>query len=253
MISKKFLPKFFKDVLTHIPTIALKSIDWKAVLKEMGPMVFKIGTLPLEQKKIETLSLLKIDNLSISEHIEKNSKKSNTDSDNKLLGHTLLKIYFAQFKNQSGLILDLRKSHFQNEDNRIVWSPNNSWYKLDEEFRESIIKIYKGFYYEDNDLFESGLSSIGMTKGLDSQKVDELKALFFAHFGPGDQKLVRFELETFSESFYKLFNFFVTNKVKLHKDFIFIGIYLVTLYMHLEKLDQELNVRECFLEIYPKD
>jgi hypothetical protein len=49
VISTKILPKFFKDVLQHIPTLALKSVNWKDVLKDMGPFVFRLGTKELEK------------------------------------------------------------------------------------------------------------------------------------------------------------------------------------------------------------
>lgn len=90
-----------------------------------------------------------------------------------------------------------------------------------------------------------------MTKNLSNIKIDELKSLFYAHFGPGDQSIVKFKVSQFSESFYELFHFFVTNKVELEKDFIFLGIYLVTLYMHLEDLGESCDVRAVFLEVFP--
>lgn len=250
MLSSKLLPKFFKDVLNHIPTIALKSLDWKEVIKEMGPMVFKVGTSSLEDKNMQSLKKLNFKNVQILKKFDHISKNELTEKEKQLKGELIIKLYFSQFTNKDGLILDLRSTHFKMDNNNLIWKPNNSWYQLDDNFRESIINIYKGFYFNNNQLFELGLESIGLTKELNQSKKEELKNLFFAHFGPGEQEMVKFELESFSESFYKLFHFFVTNKIKLHKDFIFIGIYLVTLYMHLEKLNLKFNVRKCFTEVF---
>lgn len=250
MISKSLLPKFFKDVLQHIPTIALRSIDWKEVLKEMGPLVFKMGQRQLGQNEIHSLNTLSNELYQLVDKLNPNQIHELNVEQKKTLGQKLLKIYFIQLKNPDGLILDLRSNHFCLTDEELQWKPNNSWYTLEESFRKSIINIYKGFYFNDDTLFKKGLIDIGLTKNLDQKKVDELKILFFSHFGPGDQDEVSFELSTFSESFYKLFHFFVTNKVELHKNFIFIGIYLVTLYMHLEKLEVKLDVKSSFLEIF---
>jgi hypothetical protein len=250
VISTKILPKFFKDVLQHIPTLALKSLNWKAVLKEMGPLLFRLGASELEESKRKTLTDLNLDHLVLSNYIPKS--KSLDKETAQAQGNMLLKIYFAQFKNHHGLNLDIRAQHFQVKEDKLEWAPNNCWFKLDNKFRLALIDLYKGFYYKNDELFEKALASIGLSSNLDQNKKEELKALLFAHFGPGDQDVVNFKISQFSESFYELFHFFVENKVHLEKDFIFLGIYLVTLYMHLEELGESYNVREAFLEVFPQ-
>jgi hypothetical protein len=249
VISTKILPKFFKDVLQHIPTLALKSVNWKDVLKDMGPFVFRLGTKELEKSKQDTISNLKILNLELTNKIDK--KRLADSEENKEQGQLLLKLYFSQFKNKHGLNLDIRASHFEYNSELLKWSPNNCWYKMSDHFREALIDLYSGFYHNNNERFERALQSIGLTKNLNDTKTQELKELFYAHFTPGDQSLVKFEVSKFSESFYELFHFFVTNEVELETDFIFLGIYLVTLYMHLEELDESFDVRAAFLEVFP--
>lgn len=249
MISTKILPKFLKDVLQHIPTLALKSLDWKGVMKEMGPFLFRLGANELEESKRNTLTNLNLSQIVITSDIDKSNKNS---SNPKKQGELILRLYFAQFKNPDGLNLDIRAQHFVLASETLQWSPNNCWFVLDNTFRLALIDLYKGFYHDDKDLFENALANIGLTSNLDSVKKEELKQLFFAHFGPGDQDVVKFEISQFSESFYELFHFFVNNKVELAKDFIFLGIYLVTLYMHLEELGEDYNVREAFLKVFPK-
>ena len=250
MISASILPKFFKDVLQHIPTLALKSVNWKDVLKDMGPFVFRLGTKKLEDSNRNTLIDLNINNLYITKNIVK--KKSLTTEQKKEQGQILLKVYFSQFKNSHGLNLDIRASHFEYNQEILNWSPNNCWYKMDNSFREALIDLYSGFYHDNKDgLFENALKRIGLTKNLNEEKTLELKKLFYAHFTPGDQSLIKFDVSEFSESFYELFHFFVNNEVELETDFIFLGIYLVTLYMHLEELEESFDVRAAFLEIFP--
>lgn len=249
MISTKILPKFLKDVLKHIPTIALKSIDWKGVLKQMGPLVFRLGTKGLEQAKIDTIEQLNINDLTLTKAIQVQTDLAT--SEKQAQGQILLKLYFSQFKNTEGLNLDIRAHHFELKDNKLLWAPNNCWYKLDDTFRQALIDLYTGFYHNNNERFNNALHTIGLSKNLSTQKTKELKSLFQEHFGPGDQDIVKFEVEKFSESFYELFHFFVTNEVELAKDFIFLGIYLVTLYMHLEELEESFDVRAAFLEVFP--
>ena len=44
--------------------------------------------------------------------------------------------------------------------------------------------------------------------------------------------------------------FFMDHEVALDKDFMFLGVYLVCLYMNLESLNVSLNVREIFLDVF---
>ena len=251
MISTKILPKFFKDVLKHIPTLALKSVNWKDVLKDMGPFVFRLGTKELEKTKRVTIEDLNISKLKIYNSVNERKKIVLSSKERREQGQILLSLYFSQFKNVNGLNLDIRASHFDYSESTLNWLPNNCWYKMDNLFRESLIDLYSGFYHDNNELFESALKKTGLTKNLNEEKTIELKKLFYEHFTPGDQILVKFRVSKFSESFYELFHFFVTNEVELETDFIFLGIYLVTLYMHLEELDESFDVRAAFLEVYP--
>lgn len=251
MLAKHLLPKFLKDVLQHIPTLALKSINWTEVFKELGPMIMRLGHPDLDPHHLESLKMLNITNLSILKKMNHVQSKSDL-SQNQLQqrGEGILRIYFSQLKNAQGLNLDLRAKHFYVLNQQLHWCPNNTWYQLSEEFRLALIQIYRGFYFKLDHEFSEGLQIIGLSKGLNLDQKNELKALFYKHFGPGEQESVKFDLVQFQNSFYELFHFFVQNKVELHKDFIFIGIYLVTLYMHLQELDIELNVRKVFFEVF---
>jgi hypothetical protein len=254
VISTKILPKFFKDVLQHIPTIALKSLDWKGVFKEMGPMLLRLGKGPLGKSEKATLESFETQGVKIVTSLSSNRSSSQLSLDEKYLrGQKTLELYFQQFKNPNGACIDLRYKFFENNLTTIEWTPSNVWYEFSKEFRNALISIYKGFYFKDDEVFTSGLQQIGLTENLFPEKTQELKKLFFSHFGPGEQDVVKFEISQFSESFYELFHFFVENKVKLHKDFIFLGIYLVTLYLHLEDLDIELNPKEAFLKAFNQD
>jgi hypothetical protein len=249
MINQKLLPSFFKEIMTHIPTIAIKTLNWSEVIKEMGPMLWKLGKGSLDSKRLSQLSPYLPQNINFISKAKNNIKSLNTQQ-RKAYGEAILSLYFAQLNNPEGLCLDLRSKHFMLENDQLLWSPNSSWYQWDEEFRVGVNKIYQGYYFSDNELFLNGLSHLGLTDGLNKEKTQKLQELFFAHFGPGEQDQVKFEVNKFSDSFYELFRFFIDNQMKLHTDFMFLGIYLVTLYLNLQQLDVALNVRKSFMEVH---
>jgi hypothetical protein len=77
---------------------------------------------------------------------------------------------------------------------------------------------------------------MGMLRGdLSPTAEQELKALLFQHFGI-DQRSQQFSSDEFKASFDELFAFFVAHDYKLHSDFVFVGFYLITLYLTLEQL-----------------
>lgn len=237
--------------MTHIPTIATKSMDWKGLVKEIGPMAARLGKKRLDKDQFKSLSGLHIAGLDLlQEDLHNNYEELNAEEKRKA-GEAVLKLYFSQLRNEDGLCLDLRPKHFDCKDN-LRFSPNNVWFHFNSSFRLALIDLYRGFYHERDDLFDSALSKIGLTRGLEADQKERLNDLFRTHFGPGDQHEVVFDLEHFKDSFYELFKFFVDHEVELDKDFMFLGTYLVSLYMNLEKLSIPLDVRNVFLEVFPK-
>ena len=249
-LSTAFMPKFLKEVVTHIPTLALKSMDWKGAIKELGPLVARVGKKSLEEDCFESLQRLEIKNLALTHNSCENNYESLSTEDRVEAGESVLRLYFTQLRNSKGLCLDLRPRHFEYRNNTLVFSPNNVWLAFSEDFRVGLLNLYKGFYFDNDELFETALKSIGLTKNLSPKEDEELKELFRKHFGPGDQEEVVFSLEHFKESFYELFKVFMDHEVALDKDFMFLGVYLVGLYMNLESLNVPLNVREIFLDVF---
>lgn len=245
--NNPFIPKFFKEVFTHIPTLALKSVDWRELLRDLGPMIRRIGQPHLEDDAFFSLKRLNIDSLELVREVDTES-----DPDPKFQGNKILEIYFSQLKNPKGLNLDLRPKHFSLKNEILRWAPNNVWLTFDDNFRLALIDLYKGFYYKREDLFDSSLKRIGLVENLNQSEADQLKNLFREHFGAGDQEEVEFKLKNFQNSFYELFKFFMEKKVQLNKDFIFLGAYLVTLFMHLEELGVSYNVKDVFTTVFPE-
>lgn len=255
LFATKFLPKFFREVIIHIPTLALKSMDWKGLAKEIAPLAARLGKRNLEEDLLHSMEHLDIAGISYCVASQSTSVENNfselTKDQKRETGEAILRLYFSQLKNEKGLVLDIRPKWFRRENGLVSFSPSNMWFSFDENFRLALIDLYRGFYSDRLELFDSALARIGLTKNLDESQKERLKDLFREHFGPGDQEEVLFELDHFKESFYELFRFFIDHEVSLEKDMIFLGIYLVGLYMNLEKLGVKLNVRKVYGEVFP--
>jgi hypothetical protein len=240
-----FAPKILKEIFSHLPTIILKSVNITEVLKEAGPFLLRFGKSELDAKHFGSLQYLQTSKLQIVNKITQSSV-------NQSLGTEILKLYFGQLKNENGLVLDMRSQHFSQSGSVLHWKPNSTWYQMKKEFREALIELYKSFYFDNHNNFIKALSDLGLSKGLNSEQVLELKELFKNHFGSGDQTQVEFDLETFNDSFAELFKFFVAHEVEIKTDFLFLGVYLITLYQNLEQIGGSHNVREAFTSQFPK-
>jgi hypothetical protein len=107
-----------------------------------------------------------------------------------------------------------------------------------------MLALYRSFYTSDDAAFEAALRQMGMLRpGMSSAAEDELRLLLHAHFGV-EQSAQRFSIDAFKASFDELFAFFLANDYRLHSDFVFVGFYLITLYLALEHGGQAHDVRK---------
>ena len=106
--------------------------------------------------------------------------------------------------------------------------------------------IYEGYYFENHHKLTEGMLKVGLITDTNPATVEEIKKLLFSHFGEASDKEVIFELDHFKASFHSLFLYLKKNKIQLSSDFLFLGIYLVTLYLTLSKIGQPVDVNSCF-------
>lgn len=168
-------------------------------------------------------------------------------------GEILLIIYFTQIMHSRIFFLDLRSKHFgqfETASKDFQWKPGNLWAELDEEFSLGIQQVYKGYYADDDLLFAEGLKKCHLIKtewGEDQQ--NEVLKVFKEHFSNGREEKVRFNLEHFQKSFSAIFKTLLKNKIKLDKNFLYLGLMLVTLYMALDEIGGEYDVAEIFNKV----
>jgi hypothetical protein len=122
------------------------------------------------------------------------------------------------------------------------------WVTLRPDFRQGMLALYRSFYSAEEQAFDAALRQMGMLQdGLSPAAEKELKALLFQHFGI-DQNAQRFSIDAFKASFDELFGFFVAHEYKLHSDFVWVGFYLITLYLTLEQGGSAHNTRKICAE-----
>lgn len=145
-------------------------------------------------------------------------------------------LYFHQIYAKGPVIFDLRAGSFTARRDELVWHPKAWIVRFDQDFIEPLREIYRGFYEADDSLFRKGLTA------LDLQHAEDL---FRKHFGQG-QDAVRFRTRDFVETFHHVFVRCRDEGTRLHQDFLPLGLYLASLYDHLETLDVPVDVTRAY-------
>jgi len=231
-----FIPEELRQLARFVPTTGWDAIEWRPMLSAMRSVSWQFmtgrGVRNLRRATAETVSAVTLtDDLYDAEPLQDIQDPDRLQA----LGDDILHLYFGQWLVDDGLFLDLRPARFGASDDELLYEPNGLWIRLRPEFREGMVALYRSFYSDDDSAFEDALRQMGMLKpGLSESAESELKELLHAHFGV-DQSAQVFRIDDFKESFDELFAFFIANDYKLHSDFVFVGFYLITLYLTLEQ------------------
>jgi hypothetical protein len=153
----------------------------------------------------------------------------------------LVELYFHQLFHGATSLLDLRKQAFSPElPSR--WRPAAWVVQWDAGFLLALRQLYAGFYREDADQFRAGLTALHLTSA---------EHVFRHHFGAG-QREVTFRVRDFVATFHQVFSTCKEARVQLHPDFLPLGLYLATLYDHLEQLSAPVDVFAAFHTAAPR-
>ncbi|MFN2327892.1 MAG: hypothetical protein ABR612_03180 [Chromatocurvus sp.] len=239
-----FIPAELRELASFVPASGWDAVEWRPLLSAMRAMSVQMVTGRGVSRLSRTVDDA-IDSVTLVRNVETGDvlEQISPSRRRKKLGNALLGFYFSQWLLEDGLFLDLRPSRFGARGDELLYQPNGLWIRLRPEFRGGMLALYRSFYSADDTAFEAALRQMGMLKpGLDDAEAAELKSLLKQHFGM-DQRAQHFRIEEFRQSFDELFRFFVEHDYKLHSDFVFVGFYLITLYLALEALGQAHDTR----------
>ncbi len=245
-----FVPKDLRQLARFVPTSGWDAIEWKPLLGAMREVSSRYvtgrGVADLRDDLSEAApEIAWVKKLRGVKRLDKVRDEDALQA----AGDAILQLYFAQWLHDDGLFIDLRAVRFGLDEDTLHYAPNGLWIRLRPEFREGMVALYRSFYSDDDKAFDRALKQMGMLKpGMSKKAETELKALLNSHFGI-DQRAQTFAIDAFKASFDELFAFFIEHDYKLHSDFIFVGFYLITLYLTLEQGGQAHDVRSICSDV----
>lgn len=156
------------------------------------------------------------------------------------IGDAILELYFHQIYAGDTAILDVRSNAFRPNADGLRWRPASIYLQWDPEFLDALRRLYRGYYGGDEREFEGALAHL---------RLEPARDIFLSHFGSGDQREVAFDMATFHDTFHEAFVACREGGEQLHGDFIGLGLYLATLYEHLESVGGAWDVRAAWARV----
>ena len=241
----RILPGVLKELSKHVPTVLFQTVEWSELASELPKIsrriIQKDGYEELFHSQKELLHPYCIDLTDGNVAPGKLSKSA---------GEKILTLYFTQLYSPRGLFLDLRSSNFTEETTHLKWHPTGFWTKFDEKFRQGLLDVYEGFYLQDNELYLNGLKEIGLIQdSFTEEEKKQLGEIFQEQFGKAKEEDQEFKVEHLTNTIIRMSNFMLSKKVKISKDFLYLGIYLVTMYSTLEETNAKLPVKQIYLDV----
>jgi hypothetical protein len=244
------IPESIRPLLDLVGPSFFKALPWRDFTAKGTLLLKHLSNSDLNQKKLVIEDLKKMlagRNIELSSDLQSINLPQDPEL-KKQMGEKILEFYFLQFQNSKGLFLDLRSNHFKIDGNVLTFEQSKLWVLLDEHFRLSLLDLYKGYYQNRTDIFDKGLKGVGLINSeMNLEQVAKIKGLFIDHFGPGDQTEVRFTTAHFVKTFENIFRFILDQKLQISAQFLFLGIYLASLYKTLDSLGVPLDARKSYL------
>ena len=153
------------------------------------------------------------------------------------IGDATLAAFFRVVLEGGDVLLDLRPSRLAWSNGALEWSPSRLWTTWDAEFAQHVAGLYRGFYGDDDAVFDQALAGLGISSARDVLR---------AHFGAENQHAVAFELEKFHATFHEVFVSCRDSGASLHPGFVTLGLLLACLYETLELLGGTFDVRAAY-------
>jgi len=247
MILMRILPGVLKELVKHVPTVLFQVVEWHELAAEVPKLSRRIlqkeGYEPLFNIQKPSLAPFGIE---MTPELLNNTAYAVT----KESAEKCLYLYFRQLFSTQGIFLDLRSQNFAANHTNLRWHPSGIWTQFSPDFQAGLLEVYEGFYQEDEAKYFSGLKRIGLiAEDWNASDKNELGNLFKAQFGSSLTSNIVFNLDDLKNSIIKLSHFLLKKKVKITNNFLYLGIYLVTLYSHLEQNREALPVKEIYFNV----
>ena len=236
----------------------IQASDWSTLVDLVSPKTFELISFGELSQELAELAgnygdasrfgevvqarrdLLEKNELSVRVH-DSGEVLSGEPTSTRADGQKVLELYFHQILSGQSTILDLRHSRFRRSNDGLDWEPNRFYLEWAPEFVAAVRKLYIGFYTDDDEMFRSAMKTLNIEVAEDS---------FWEHMGDGRQRAVEFELLHFRQTAQKVLRQCKEANVDLHRNVIALGLYLATLYEHLETIGGEFDVRGAFLAVH---
>lgn len=239
----RILPGVLKELVKHVPTILFQTVEWSTIMSEI-PVISRRMLQKDGYAELADLQKEFIKDIPVCLRHESVSGPVLKPND----GRTILSLYFRQLYSPHGVFLDLRSLHFNHEGSELLWNPGSLWTKFSPTFREGLIQVYDGFYLGKDDLYREGLTKIGLLDpAWPPADQTQIMEIFRKHFGAAQTESVEFKLENLKSGIVSMAQFLLSKKTRITTDFLYLGIYLVTMYGTLEETKESLPVKEIYL------
>lgn len=248
-----FLPEDLRQLARFVPARGWDAVEWASMMGSLRSLSWRfVSGSGVRQQTQRTSAVADRVILGRPPRDATSLEGLTHAAQKRSAGDRILQMYFRQWLLEDGLFIDLRPARFWWAERKLYFQPNGLWLKLRPEFRNGMVNLYRAFYSEDEVALRGALSAMGMLRpGLSAASETELLDLLRIHFGmqAGAQ---HFSINEFKASFDRLFDFFLAHDYRLHSDFVFVGFYLITLYLSLEAGGQEHDVRTlCMSALEP--
>lgn len=245
-----FIPEELRQLARFVPLTGWDAVEWKPLLGSLRSVTWRYvtgqGVAALARAAGEAVPAV-----TFTDTLDGTTGMAalRTARQRRAAGDDILRLYFGQWLVDEGLFIDLRPGRFGVAGGETRYRPDGLWIRLRPRFREGMIALYRSFYSGDDAAFDQALRQMGMLRpGLPAAAEAELRQRLHVHFGI-EQDAQRFSIDAFKASFDDLFEFFIEHDYRLHSDFVWVGFYLVTLYLALEALGQTHDVRGICAEM----
>ncbi len=243
-----FLPEDLRQLIAFVPTHGWDALHWRPLLADLRRIGIQLATKRGVDRLADSCDEL-VGGVSVGvPEVEAAPLSGLPAPARRAAGDALLRFYFAQWRNEEGLFLDLRPARLRWNDGNLTLNPSGLYTTLEDDFRTGMMDLYRGFYRPDEALLDQALHRLGfLHEGVSAEDGDALKELLRAHFGSATTRQ-HFSIDEFRASFNSLFDFFVDHDYRLAPSFVLVGFYLITLYLSLEALGQHHNVKALCLD-----